>query len=188
MEQGGHADTGLAVATGAVGSARTEVLPGRRKGNTKIDVKHYHQAEIWLGFPARDAAFPLLPALGGRPGRPGRWGSANAGVFSVSGCVPRFARPVRRGWDTVPTAPPTLGLADAPVMALVPASPTSHGPADPHSSAAASPKDTKMSDLKRFRIQQGNSPPTLHLHGFVLLPLPSVAKSWHGAVPQFPHS
>lgn len=73
-----HTDAGCptteAPAAGAVGSAHPTVLPGRRKGNTEINVQHYHWAEIWLGFPARDAAFPLLPALGAQPGWPGRWG------------------------------------------------------------------------------------------------------------------
>lgn len=119
----------------------------------------------------------------GRDAR-GRWGSANAGVFSVIGCVPPFARPVRRGWDAVPTAPPTLGLANAPVTALAPRVPNVPRAGRP----VATPKDTKVLDLKRFRIQQGNSPPTPYLHGFDLLPLPSVAKRRHGAVPQFPHS
>lgn len=73
-----HTDAGCptteAPAAGAVGSTHPTVLPGRRKGNTEINVQHYHWAEIWLGFPARDAAFPLLPALGAQPGWPGRWG------------------------------------------------------------------------------------------------------------------
>lgn len=65
----GQTDAGeAAAAAGAVGSARTSVPPGRRKGNTKTDVKLYHWAEIWLSFPARDAAFPLLPAPGVQPG------------------------------------------------------------------------------------------------------------------------
>lgn len=62
-------------ATGAVGSAHPKVLPGQRKGKTKINVNHYHWAEIWLHFPARDAACPLLPVPGGQPGCPGRWGA-----------------------------------------------------------------------------------------------------------------
>lgn len=50
-----------ALAAGAVGSTHPTVLPGQRKGNTEINVQHYHWAEIWLGFLARGTAFPSSP-------------------------------------------------------------------------------------------------------------------------------
>lgn len=73
------------MAAGDTGSAHAKVLPDLRKGNTKISVKRYRWAEIWLSFPTQHLACPL-GSTAGTPGQVGR------GCRSRLGSVPQPPR------------------------------------------------------------------------------------------------